>query len=954
MKKNLQTICFALLGILSLNLIMITSGAAQTAFTLRGSVVDETDAVIPGATVTLIGADGKARTVTSDASGAFAVPQLAGGVYQVTVAYDGFTPFLQTGLQLAANAAPLKVVLKVAEMNIVTTISAEDPQDTTDPTKNLNATVLDEATIQAIVPDNEDDMQSFLQGLAGGQNAQIIIDGFTGGRLPPREAIMQIRVNQNPFTAEYSQPGNGRVEIITKPGRDQWRGSFGFNLRNSSFDARNAFAVTKPDLNQNRFQFNLSGPIIAKRMSFFMNVERRALEGSNNVVARTLDGTFTANVNAPNTSTSFNLRTDYLLNDRNTLNVSYNRFGNSSINREFAARFGGGGFGPGGGGGFGGGVTGNSYLLPERGSNADSVNQTLQVGETMIINPKLIMETRLRFIRESRNTTTNATGDTTGVAINVLDAFNGGGATCCPSTTQENNLEWQQYLTWTHKQHTIKGGTQLMRYSINDNTASNFNGTYTFSSLDQYRAVIEAARTGVERDADGNLIRPTQFTISQGDPRLSFTQYQAASFIQDDWRVKPNLTLSLGLRHEFQSQLSDANNFAPRIGLAWSPGKSRTTTVRIGGGIFYSRLTDNLYSNVLRFDGTRQQSFIIRNPTWLMGPNALAEDATISAARTIRRTLDSQLAAPYSMNFNASVERQLPLGFVATTTYMFNRGIHQFRSRNINAPLDGLRPDTTQGNIYQIESSALSQSHGLMFGLQRRMGKTFQVFSNYTLSRTMSDSDSALSVPVNNYDLSSEWGRSQMDRRHTLFVGGTINLPKGIRLSPFVTASSGSPFNITTGTDSNGDTEINDRPLGLTRNGNLSPSLYSLLTPQLQSYLTANYANGVNANGPGAFNVNMSFAKTFSFGERKNASAAADQQGGPRGGGMRGGPGGGGMFGGGSETGRFNLSLSAQITNVLNRVNYGAYSGVLSSPYFGQANSASGARQLEIGLRFSF
>ncbi|NOT63724.1 MAG: hypothetical protein HOP19_26215 [Acidobacteria bacterium] len=948
MKKNLQTLCFALLGLLSLTLIT----AAQTAFTLRGSVVDETDAVIPGATVTLTGADGKARTVTSGADGAFALPQLATGVYQVTVNFDGFEPYAQSGLQLAANAGPLKVVLKVAQMNIVTNVSAEDPQDTTDPTKNLNATVLDEATIQAIVPDNEEDMQTFLQGLAGGQNAQVYVDGFTGGRLPPREAIMQIRVNQNPFTAEFSQPGMGRVEIVTKPGRDQWRGSVGFNFRNSAVDARNAFAVTKPDLNQNRFQFNLSGPIIAKKMSFFANAERRTLEGSNNVVARTLDGTFTANVNAPNTSTFFNLRTDYLLNDKNTLNVSYNRFGNSSINREFAARFGGGGFGGpgggggnGGGGGFGGGVSGTSYLLPERGSNADSTNNTLQVGETMIINPKLIMETRVRFIRESRNTT----ADTTAVAINVLDAFNGGGATCCPSTTKENNLEWQQYLTWTQKAHTIKGGTQLMRYSINDNTASNFNGTYTFSSLDLYRQVING-----ERDANGNLIRPTQFTISQGDPRLQFTQLQGASFIQDDWRVKPNLTLSLGLRHEFQSQLGDANNFAPRIGIAWSPGKSRTTTVRIGGGIFYSRLTDNVYSNVLRYDGTRQQSFVINNPAW---PNAFAEDATITTARTIRRVLDSQLAAPYSVNFNASVERQLPLGFVATTTFMFNRGIHQFRSRNINAPLNGVRPDATQGNIYQIESSALSQSQGLMFGLQRRMGKTFQVFSNYTLSRTMSDSDSALGVPMNNYDLSSEWGRSAMDRRHTLFVGGSINLPKGIRLSPFVTASSGSPFNITTGKENNGDTEINDRPFGLSRNGNLLPSLYSLLTPAMQSYLTTYYPNGVNANGPGAFNVNMSVAKTFSFGERKNANAAAaDQSGGPRGGGMRGGPGGpgGGMFGGGNETGRFNLSLSAQITNVLNRVNYGAYSGVLSSPYFGQANSASGARQLEIGLRFSF
>jgi hypothetical protein len=241
------------------------------------------------------------------------------------------------------------------------------------------------------------------------------------------------------------------------------------------------------------------------------------------------------------------------------------------------------------------------------------------------------------------------------------------------------------------------------------------------------------------------------------------------------------------------------------------------------------------------------------------------------------------------------------------------------------------------------------------------LGKLFQVFSNYTYSHTNSDTDGAMSVPANNYDLSSEWGRALTDRRHVAFVGGSINLPQGIRLSPFITASSGSPFNITTGFDDNHDTEINDRPAGMSRNASLSASSYTLLPARLQEYLTTYYPSGVNAVGPGSFNVNMSVSKTFSFGKREGSAAPSGPMpggsggmgGGPRGG-FGGGMGGGMFGGGGSESGRFNLQLTAQVTNLLNKVNYGQYSGVLSSPYFGKSNSAGGARQLEVGLRFSF
>src|SRR5262245_32715377 len=966
---------------------------AQNAVALRGQVVDEAGAVIPGAQVKLISATGRQRATITNAAGEFALANVTPGDYRLTVTFKGFQPFSDNSLHLTATTAPLKITLAIAAVEMETNVSADQPGVSVEPDNNMNSTVLDEQFIQTL-PDNEDDMLAFLQGLAGpaaggamgGQGgAQIYVDGFTGGRLPPRDAILQIRINQNPFSAESSTPGIGRIDIITKPGRDTWRGTFGFYARNSALDARNAFALAKPDLNQDRFQFNLGGPLIAKKLSFFLNAERRSLDGNSTTVARTLDGPFVANVNAPSSSDFIGLRLDYLLNNKNTLNVGYNRFGSSATNREFGARFGGGAFG---------GATGGGFLLPERGSNSANTNQTLQLGETSIINTRLILESRLRYQREI----SNATADTTGVAINVLDAFNGGGATCCPSSGRTDNLEWQDYLTWTQKKHTLKGGIQLQYDNIRDYSASNFNGTFTFSSLDQYRTVKNDAHVDPNYPASP-LVTPTQFTINRGNPLVRFGQYQAAWFVQDDWRFRQNLTISLGLRHEFQAHVNDQKNFAPRLGLAWSPFKDHKTTARVGGGVFYSRLTDNLYENLLRFDGVTQQSFIIHNPSW---PDAFAGGATIDTSRTIKRILDPTLRVPYTINFTGSVEHQFARGWVGSVTYIYARGLHQFRSRDINAPLPGtgLRPDPTQGGVFQIESSASSLYQGVMFSAQRRLGKLFQVFSNYTYSHTLSDSDGALSLPADNYNLRQEWGPASTNRRHFLFIGGSATLPYGFRLNPFLTASSGAPFNITTGLDNTGDGQINDRPAGVSRNSDLPASLYSLIPNRciadcqpggspvlLRDHLAANFPNGVTAIGPGSVSFNLSVSRTFSFGHRDNSTAQNGAAGGPQagcgpdrpaaGGGMRGpdgppagggmrGPGGGfggrgggagggrgGGFSGGGD-GRFNLQLVAQITNLFNHVNYGQYSGVLSSPFFDKSSSAAGARALELGIRFNF
>jgi outer membrane receptor for ferrienterochelin and colicin len=972
----------------------------QSSVSLRVQVVDEMGAVIAGARAMLTSADGKKRTAVANASGEITITNLTPGTYTLTVAFNGFETYLEPELKVPTPTQPLKIILKIAPVKDEINVKSEGAALSVEPDRNLNMIILDESFIQTL-PDNEEDLLKFLQALAGpagtgvngGQSAaQIYIDGFPGGSLPPREAIMQIRINQNPFSAEYSHPGIGRIEIITKPGNDQWRGQLGLSLRNSTLDARNAFAQVKPDLDQKRYSFNFNGPVIKKKMSFFANVERRLLNGSGIVRAQTLDGLFIANVPAPSSNTSFFLRSSYLVNKKNTLNFGYSYVSSESKNREFGARFGG-GFGSFGFAGSNSGG-GNNYLLPERGSNSENTNHTLQVSNLHLISSRLVHETHLRFQHEQRDSKAN----TQGVAINVIDAFYGGGSPCCPNQSRQNALDFQDYLTYTVKKHTLKGGLQLEYESNRELNASNFNGTYTFSSLDQYRRVLNGEHLDPS-DPNSPPVRPTQFTINRGNPLLRYNQYEAAWFIQDDWRISPNFTFSFGLRHEFQSHLNDKINFAPRLSIAWSPFKDRKTVLRAGGGIFFNRLSGNIYENTLRYNGVTQQSIIIRNPPF---PDPFAGNLEVSLRNTIKRVLDPNLKAPYTIHFTASLERQLPFGLMSSLTYIYAKGVHQFRSRNINAPLAGTneRPDPTQGNIYQIESSAKSQFNGLLFRLDRRLGRSFTVFSNYTLSWTMNDADGPLSLPADNYNLRPEWGPASSDRRHHLFIGGNVILPYSFRLTPFVAASSGAPFNITTGFDDNHDTVINDRPPGVNRNSDFPARLYPLLpdrciascgpgqTPvMLHDFLRRNFPNGVRAIGPSSFNVNLSVSKTFGFGQRGGRVAqgwpgaqpegqeaeASDLHAGPSrrgdfagrvgraGFGSQAGREGFGSRGrtgrsssGSAEASRFNFTISTQITNLFNHVNLGQRSGVLSSPFFNRSNSAGPARQFEFNLRFGF
>jgi len=1007
MKNITAKLLIVLLGVFSFPLPLL----AQNAAPLRGQVLDEVGAVIPGAKVTLVSLDGKRREVTTNAKGEFSIPSVPTGDYNLIVEFKGFQPHVQNGIKVSPSTEPLKVVMAVATVNETTEISADGKGLSVDPDQNLSGITLNEKMIQELLPDNEDDILEFLQSLAGGSgNAQVMIDGFTGGRLPPKESIMSIRINQSLFSAEFGSGGGGgpgMIEITTRPGNGTWRGNVGFNFHHSATDARNAFALTKPELDQQRYNFNFGGPLIKKRLDFNLNLDRSTLEGTGLVSATTLDGLYTTNVPSTTANKGLSLRAGLFINPKNTLTTNYNYRTGESVNTEFSpGGFGGGNFGGAivvfiGGGGFGGGGGGN-LMLPERASNNNNSSHSLSFAETFIINARMIHEARFR----AQHDTNATTAKTQALAVNVIDAFQGGGSTCCPNNSRTNNFEFQDYLTLTLKKHSLKIGFQMQYEKYHTLSGSNFNGTYTFSTLDQYRRALNHERVD-PGNPNSPFVTATQFQINRGNPLLRYDQWLSSWFIQDDIRLRNNLTVSLGLRHEFQGHLDDKLNFAPRIGIAWSPFKK--TVIRTGGGLFFNRLSAGAYANTLRYDNVTQETITIFNPFYInpLPPDlfALNSNINVQPQRTTRSVLDPNLLAPYNLNGTFNVEQQLPKALVGTFGYSFNRGLHLFRTRNINAPLPGtgLRPDPTQGNINEYEAAGKSVRHELAFGLSRRFSTKLLFFSNYRLAWAHDDS----AFPADNYNLKSEWARSSGDRRHQFNMNIMATLPWGIRVTPTLFVNSGAPFNIKTGLDDNFDTNFNDRPRDangniIGRNTDLPTSLYPFIpgpnrlvsssgrpTLKLIDYLNTYFPNGIRAEGPGSVNINLGINKVFGFGRRggnqqarngnqpsaPNAQGApgarggAAPAGGPGGGGqqvMIGGGGGGGpvMIGGGGpmmmggmggpEASRFTVRLSASVTNIFNIVNFGQYGGTLGSPYLGLPSNAGAARQFTFNVQFGF
>lgn len=1013
-------------------ILTFTFGAfAQTAGGLRGQIVDELGQVVVGATVIAVDSTGKEKTTVSNDGGDFTINGLAPGKYIVRVTAANFALYENTEVNITAGQTDeLTVALTIQGVEEQVDVSNANQVDT-DPSNNVGATVLKNEDLEAL-PDDPEELEAALQALAGasaGPNGgQIYIDGFTGGNLPPKESIREIRINQNPFSAEFDRLGFGRIEILTKPGSDKFRGQAFFNFNDESLNSRNPFSANRAPSQTRFFGGNVSGPIIKNKASFFLDVDKRDIDNGAAINAQIIDPSFniipfTQEFTVPTRRFSISPRLDYSINDKNTLVARYSYETNTRENQ-----------------GIGG------FNLPSRASNSESSEHEIRLTETMIINAKTVNETRFSF--ESENN--EQIGDNSIPSLSVSSAFNGGGAQVGNSFSRNKRWELQNYTTTSfgaNNQHAVKFGVRVRGIRLFDRSESNYGGTFTFTGAaavlstpgcDQTLpdCVISPAVSSIEQYRQrllGNTdprFNPNQFTITTGDPEAEISQTDVGLFVTDDWRINPQLTLSFGLRYENQTNIKDNSNIAPRFGFAYSPGaggaRAPKTVFRGGFGVFYDRFGENYSLAAERQDGISQRQYFVTDPV-ILSQVVFSQNGTISNTPTaaqiaafapqtnIIRTIASDFNAPYTLQGALGVERQLPLNINVSAFYIWSRNLHVLRSRNINAPvcptpttcpvvtpqnpnvLNNLRPDPLAGNIYQYESSGVVEQQQLIFNFRATVNPKISFFGNYRLGYAEGDTDggggfggffggSAGGFPAYSYDLDGEYGRSAFDVRHNVVFGGSFTAPWDIRLNPFIIFRSGTPFNITNGIDTNGDSIYTERPtysqlnarcgsLGLTYD---FCDISDIADPN--EIIPRNYGRG-----PSFFNVSLNITKNFGFGSSPESTRAATQgennqgggitgggpggrggRGGIGGGGGRGGRGGGGGgFGGGAERKPYNLNVGVRVNNLFNTVNEGNPVSSLSSFLFGQpvasaggfgfgGGSNSGNRRVELQMRFSW
>jgi len=995
---------------------------AQAQGSIRGLVTDPSAAVVPGATVVVSG-NGVTRSAKSDGQGRYAVANVPPGTYNIRADASGFVTFTQSDLNVAAGQANgFDIALQIAaEAQQVQVTDQAASTLSTDASANVGAIVLKEADLDAL-PDDPDDLQADLEALAGpaaGPNgAQFFVDGFSGGQLPPKSSIREIRINSNPFSSEFDRPGFGRIEILTKPGTDNYHGQVFYNYGNKVFDSRNPFLTTAPPAyNYGLLTGNVGGPI-NKKSSFFIDYNRRAINENSLVNARYLNSSlqevpYNIAVVVPNMQWQISPRLDYALSSTNTLVVRYNHTQSSLLS----------------------GV--GAFTLPNQETQSYTKGNTVQITETAILGTAAVDETRFQF-RDNHNNINNANGDPNVPGLNVNGSFMAGGAPyglingLAATNTDTLGYELTNFVTLAKGNHAIKIGFRARQTNESLLSTNNYNGSYTFNaptitsggipacfagtgitaptSLDLYQQTEEMLSQGIPIStilAQG--CGPSEFTLNSGITYQPVRQFDLGAYVQDDWRFRPNLTINIGFRYETQNNIHDHFDPAPRVGFAWAPGakgnKPSKSVIRGGYGIFYDRFDESNTLNTLRFNGLAEQNYIINtsNPgsaaaLAYFAPSAAPTCFTVSTAGCSTPALppasllavqnqaiyqvSSSFKAPYSSQFAIGVDRQLPWRTQMSVNFIDTRGVHVLRTRDINAPEDSnpsIRPLAGMGDIYQYESSGLFKQSQLVFNANSRINSHFSLQGNYAYGHAHTN---ASGFPMDQYNDNQDWGRAPYDVRNRAIITGNIGLPYRISASPFVQMSSGPPFNITTGNPYNGDGILNARPsfaqssqcgqpdVRCTRFGDfyLDPAVGAPVIP---------YDYG---DAPGIFSVNLRMSRTWGWGERKGTDpnrprGGGGGRGGPPGGGFGGGGrGGGGGFGGGGRGGpgggfggtpnnnRYNITATVSARNLFNHVNDGTPNGALNSSFFGQSlalaqgvgGGSAGNRKIELQVRFSF
>jgi len=861
--------------------------AAQTPnATLRVTVVDSTGAVLPGASVTVAGLDPSNKDATREAvkagaDGVAVVPKLLPGRYSVQAEFAGFETRQLPEIRIRSGDNRQVVLLPVEGFKEAVLVGQDKQQAAADRRGPSFGTTLTREQLDAL-SDDPDVLRQQLQDMAG-PGAVISVDSFEGSALPPKAQIRSIRISRDSFAAEYHSAGGTQIEIITQPGMGPLRMNVGYRMRGDGLTGRSPFVPARgPEQNRN-INLGGGGTLIRNKASFNVFFQGTDSYETPNINVALGSGQTRAEalaLRAPRDSYFATVNVDYAITLDHTLRLggTMNKMDNRNL-------------------GIG------QYDQEERAFSTVTTTGFFRAQQIGPLGRRGFLRTRLQYGWSDSNSTSAVESPT----IRVNDAFNSGGAQVrggqhTKTLTAGSDLDYVRGL------HSFRTGIQIDATDARSNDSSNYLGTYTFESLDAFL-----------------LGQPRSYTRRIGDPNLDYRNVQGAVYVQDDVRVRRNLTFSAGARYEGQTHVRDANNIAPRVGVTFAPGAAGQTTLRASWGIFYDWLPTNTYEQTLRIDGFRQQEVDVVNPPY---PDPLGLSA--SASPVNRYLLGDDVQLTQSTRVSLGIDRRLAPWLQSSATFAHTRGGNLLRGLNQNAPVAGVRPDARFGNVVEVVADAESRQSQLQVNLTANQGALFPqgrntprvslkritLFLNYTVASLRNNTEGAFSLaPLGDQEL--EWGPANNDVRHRLNINLNNQIVKNLNFGINVNVASGSPYTIRTGRDDNGDLVFNDRPAGIDRNSERGASHLTL-----NANIGYGFTFGPPVGGPAGIGVIMTggapTVQSFDQGQR------------------------------------FRIQFFVNAQNLTNRANYTGYSGTLTSPFYGRATNVAGTRRVDAGINFGF
>ncbi len=926
----------------------VTAQAPSSSASLHGTVLDPSGAAIADAEVTLTGA-GHNRQTRSNADGEYDFSNLRPGTYSVGAKAKGFDAFKLDRIALSqGESKQVNLNLSIAVEKEEVKVAGTNEQVGLGADQNASATIIRGSALDAL-SDDPNELQSELQTLAGpaaGPNGgEIYIDGFAGGKIPPKSSILEIRVNQDPFSAAYDRIGYGRVEIVTKPGSQKFSGSISAGGNPSAVNTANPLVSNQPSYYQYTLVGDVSGPI-SKNAAYYFNGFRIIFENQNMVDALNpadLSSSIREAIPAPVDTLSVNPRIDAQLSTNNTFSLRDSFYRTSLTGQDVG-----------------------TLNLPSQAASILSEENALQMGETYLVNAHFVNETHFQW----SHIINNQEAASTTPAVTVQGAFTSGGNSGSSERDTQNNFELQNYSTATTGNHTLRFGTRLRLYDDTSFSTAAQNGKYNFDTVAAYEA-------GQPSQYAANVIT---------NPLAYVTLFDGALHFQDDWKVKPGIGVGMGLRIEGQNRIHDHVDWAPRVAVAWSPrlhgGGKPKTIIRAGYGWFYNRFTvpnsfAGSYSGTpyimqaIHDNGINQLGYFVQNPTFYDPSEPVPEStlaSTPGAAPSIQ-TIDPHFHAALDMQTGVGVDRQIAKGISANLTYLFTQGVHLYLRNCVNAPAFDVGSYTITGAPpaefnYQFQSGGFYRQNQLIFTASVQL-KRFIFSGNYLINEAKSDTESVNYIPSVAANPGLDYGRATFGYRQRLNFLNSYTGPWGIVFSSFLIARSGTPYNLTTGNDLTGNNQFNARPtFGTCGAAGVVETAYGCLDadPTGKNETMIPYDLGT---GPANFVYHVRLSKVIGVGPRTK-TAGEGQTYTANGNSVSGrgiGNGGAAVKLDQAAPRRFNLTFVVGTSNVFNIVNLGTPNGVLLSPLFGKtqalaggpfANPTPGNRAINFQTTFSF